>query len=82
MAKKPTKKPIEKKEFNLEDFKKTQGLNFTVKEKELTWIPLSEAFHDAVKVTGFQLVISLALEDIQTLVNQLRFMKVLLDVKN
>ena len=52
MAKKPSKQPIEKKEFDLEDFKKSQGLNFTVKEKELSWIPLSEAFHDAVKVPG------------------------------
>ena len=52
MAKKPTKTPIEKKDFDLEDFKKSQGLSFTVKEKELAWIPLSEAFHDAVKVPG------------------------------
>ena len=52
MAKKPTKRPMDKKEFNLEDFKKEQGLDFQVKEKDLAWIPLSEAFHDAVKVPG------------------------------
>ena len=52
MAKKPEKKGIEKKEFNLNDFKKTQGLDFQIREKELAWIPLSEAFHDAVKVPG------------------------------
>lgn len=52
MAKKPAKNTIEKKEFNLDDFKKQSGLNFSVKEKELQWIPLSEAFHDAVKVPG------------------------------
>lgn len=52
MAKKPTKQPIEKKDFDLESFKKTESLNFNVKDKELAWIPLSEAFHDAVKVPG------------------------------
>ena len=52
MAKKPTKGAIEKKEFNLEDFKKSENLNFTIKEKELAWIPLSESFHEAVKVPG------------------------------
>lgn len=52
MAKKPVKKTIEKKDFSLDDFKKDQGLTFTVKEKELAWIPLSEAFHNALKVPG------------------------------
>jgi hypothetical protein len=51
MAKKPTK-VIEKKEFNLSEFKKDQGLNFQIKEKELAFIPLSEAFYEAVKVPG------------------------------
>lgn len=51
MAKKPTK-GIEKKEFNLNDFKKNQGLDFQIKERDLAWIPLSEAFHEAVKVPG------------------------------
>lgn len=51
MAKKPEKK-IEKKAFSLDVFKETEGLNGVVKEKELAWIPLSEAFHDAVKLPG------------------------------
>lgn len=51
MAKKPEKK-IEKKAFSLDAFKETEGLNGVVKEKELAWIPLSEAFHDAVKLPG------------------------------
>jgi hypothetical protein len=52
MAKKPTKQPIEKKGFDLDAFKKEEGLDNIIKEKDLTWIPLSEAFHDAVKVPG------------------------------
>ena len=52
MAKKPTKEPIKKAEFDLNDFKKDFGLNFIVKDKPLKWIPLSEAFHEAVKVPG------------------------------
>lgn len=52
MAKKPTKNPIEKKDFDLSNFKKTNNLNSTVKEKELSWIPLSPAFHEAVKLPG------------------------------
>lgn len=51
MAKKP-QKTIEKKEFDLKAFKKEMGLNFKTKEKDLSWIPLSEAFHDAVKLPG------------------------------
>lgn len=52
MAKKPTKKPIEKKNFDLDAFKAEEGLNNVVKDRELAWIPLSDAFHDAVKVPG------------------------------
>ena len=52
MAKKPTKTPIEKKSFNLDEFKKNESLNFIIKDKPLEWIPLSEAFHDALKVPG------------------------------
>ena len=52
MAKKPEKKTLEKKTFNLDSFKENEGLDFTIKEKELEWIPLSEAFHDAVKLPG------------------------------
>jgi hypothetical protein len=52
MAKKPAKASIEKKEFDLGAFKKSNGLNPTIKDKELTWIPLSDAFHEAVKIPG------------------------------
>jgi len=52
MAKKPEKKIIPKQEFDLESFKKTEELDFTIKDKELRWIPLSDAFHDAVKLPG------------------------------
>ena len=54
MGKLPKKK-IEKKTFNLDDFKETEGMDTLVKEKDLAWIPLSEAFHDAVKVPGIPL---------------------------
>ena len=52
MATKP-KKVIEKKSFNIDEFLQSQGLDTNdVSEKELRWIPLSPAFHDAVKVPG------------------------------
>lgn len=55
MAKKaPTKKaPIEKKTFNLDVFLKEQGLDNEPKDKDLSWIPLSKAWHDAIKLPGF-----------------------------
>ena len=43
MAKKAPKKTVEKKSFDLSSFKKTNGMDITVKEKELTWIPLSDS---------------------------------------
>jgi hypothetical protein len=54
MAKKPGKEPkiIEKKPFDIDAMLKEQGLDSTIVEKELRWIPLSEAFHDALKVPG------------------------------
>ena len=52
MAKKPSKPPIDKKGFDLDAFKGKEGLDNIIKEKPLNWIPLSEAFHDAVKVPG------------------------------
>ena len=52
MAKKPSKK-VEKKEYNFEDFKKSQGIKPSVKDKELSWIPLSKSWHDAIKLPGF-----------------------------
>lgn len=52
MAKKPAKQTIVKKEFNLDAFKETEGLDFNITEKELSWIPLSDAFHEALKIPG------------------------------
>lgn len=54
MAKKhPIKKPIEKKPFDLDGFLETQNLNTEPQDKELTWIPLSKAWFDALKLPGF-----------------------------
>jgi hypothetical protein len=52
MAKKPSKQTIGKKEFSLDAFKQSEGLDFNVGERELSWIPLSDAFHDALKIPG------------------------------
>jgi len=52
MAKKAPKKPGDKKSFDLSSFKKHNGMDITVKEKDDTWIPLSESFHEALKVPG------------------------------
>jgi hypothetical protein len=53
MAKKPEKKPIEKKAFDNAALKKTVGLGDQVaKEKELSWIPFKNTFHDAVGLPG------------------------------
>lgn len=46
-------KPIEKKSFDISAFKKKFNLTHSVKDKELTWIPLSKAFHDALNLPGF-----------------------------
>lgn len=46
------KKTIEKKSFDLQLYKESKGLTRKIKNKELTWIPLSEAFQDAVKLPG------------------------------
>jgi len=58
MAKKPSKKdgdktPINKKDFNLDDFLESEGLDSKPKDKPLNWIPLSKAWHDALKLPGF-----------------------------
>lgn len=55
MAKAPIKKTTstEKKAFDKSAIKAKLGLVNTVKEKELTWIPLKKAFHDALKIPGF-----------------------------
>ena len=48
-----TKGVIEKKVFDLSAFKKKFNLTHSVKDKELSWIPLSKAFHDALGLPGF-----------------------------
>jgi hypothetical protein len=54
MAKRPTKNTGgEKPPFNENDFLESEGLNSEPKDKELTWIPLSKAWHDAIKLPGF-----------------------------
>ena len=53
MAKKAPKKPIKKEEFDLDAFLDGENLNSEPKDKDLTWIPLSKAWHDALKLPGF-----------------------------
>lgn len=53
MAKKPEKKLLEKKTFDLDTFLETEGMNSEPKDKELSWVPLSKAWHDALKLPGF-----------------------------
>lgn len=53
MAKKPTKTTIEKKAFDLDAFLESENFNAEPKDKELSWIPLSKAWHDALKLPGF-----------------------------
>lgn len=52
MAKKAPKKPVSKANFDLGKFKQNNGMDITVKEKDLTWIPLSDSFHEALKIPG------------------------------
>ena len=52
MAKKPTKN-VAKVDYNFDDFKKSQGIKKTIGDKPLSWIPLSKAWHDAIKLPGF-----------------------------
>jgi RecA/RadA recombinase len=52
MAKGPKKK-TEKKAFNLDAFVESQGLNTQPRDKDLSWVPLSKAWHDALKLPGF-----------------------------
>jgi hypothetical protein len=52
MAKTP-KKIIEKKSFDLDDFLESENINSNPKDKELSWVPLSKAWHDALKLPGF-----------------------------
>jgi hypothetical protein len=54
MTKKPEKKkqPIALNEFDLDKFFIDEGFDATVKDKELSWIPLSSAFHEALGIPG------------------------------
>lgn len=52
MGKKAPKKAVKKTNFDLKSFKKNKGMDITVKEKDLTWIPLSDSFHEALKIPG------------------------------
>lgn len=49
---KPTTDKIKKDVFDLKSFKNNNGLNNIIKKKELTWIPFSQPFHDALKIPG------------------------------
>ncbi len=49
---KSSKNIIPKKEFDLDNFLESEGLNQDVQDKELTWIPFSKAWHDAIKLPG------------------------------
>lgn len=57
MAVKPKKaneKPaIAKVEFDLDSFLESEDLNSEPKDKEISWVPLSKAWHDALKLPGF-----------------------------
>lgn len=48
----PIKKSVSKQNFDLNSFKENNGFDITVKDKDLTWIPLSDAFHEALKIPG------------------------------
>jgi hypothetical protein len=55
MSKEPIKgkgRALPKKEFSLDNFKEANGLNDSVKDKDLEWIPLSEAFQKASGLKG------------------------------
>lgn len=52
MAKKAPKKTIEKKSFDLNSFKNKNGMDIKVKKKDITWIPLSDSFYEALKFPG------------------------------
>lgn len=69
------KKSVDKKSFDNKSFKQSLGLGSqVVKEKELSWIPFKEAFHEAVGVPVYLEVIPHNLEVSQMLVNQQGYM--------
>jgi hypothetical protein len=53
MAKKPEKKSVEKKDFDLDAFLESENISSEPKDKDLSWVPLSKAWHDALKLPGF-----------------------------
>ena len=53
MAKKPAKATIEKKDFDLDEFLDGEGISSNPTDKEITWVPLSKPWHDALKLPGF-----------------------------
>ncbi len=53
MARPDRNKKVNKTEFDLDSFLETEGLDDGVRFKEDSWLVLSEAFHDAVKLPGF-----------------------------
>lgn len=50
--KKAPKKAVSKQNFDLDNFKNNNGMAVKVKQKELSWIPLSDSFHEALKIPG------------------------------
>ena len=47
------KPPIDKTPFDLDAFLEAEGMSSEPRDKELTWVPLSKAWHDALKLPGF-----------------------------
>lgn len=46
------KKGVSKQKFDINEFKKNKGLGGKTKEKDLTWVPLSPAFSEALNIPG------------------------------
>lgn len=46
------KKILEKKTFDIQKYKESKGLTRKIKNKELSWIPLSDAFQEALGIPG------------------------------
>ena len=54
MAKKQIRKSgIPKKEFNLDAFLSEEGIEMEPNDKEMSWIPLSDAWEEALTIPGF-----------------------------
>lgn len=52
MAKKPAKKIEEKKTFDAKAYRESKGIVRKINPKQLTWIPLSEAYQEALGIPG------------------------------